>query len=196
MRLSLDLLSLVKGVERCPLFPRPKNGKEKKLALSRGERDSLPLLLFSFLVLTKMLASTGRRLAAGLFSTGSSNGSSSLLNGALVAAADSILFSSSLSSMSSIMKPPSRSLSTDTDIRKVLADKIPKQQVRRACSGLKERERERKSQRGLKRALSSGASAGERKERQTSGALFVVVAVIVALPDSIFDPSFRKELVL
>ena len=75
-----------------------------------------------------MLASTGRRLATGLFSTGS-NGS--LLNGALVAAADSIL-SSSLSSMMSINPSSSlssRSLSTDTDIRKVLADKIPEQQV-------------------------------------------------------------------
>ena len=73
-----------------------------------------------------MLASTGRRLAVSLFSGGSSNGG--LLNSALIAAADSILFSPSNSSMS-INSSSSRSLSTDTDIRKVLADKIPEQQV-------------------------------------------------------------------
>jgi hypothetical protein len=77
-----------------------------------------------------MLASTGRRLVAGLLSSSGKAGSSSaLLNGALVAAADSILFSSSSIKPSSLFFS-SRSLSTDTDIRKVLADKIPEQQVR------------------------------------------------------------------
>ena len=94
-----------------------------------------------------MLASTGRRLASGLLATGS-NGS--LLNGALVAAADSILFSSSSSSMSSIIKPSSfatRSLSTDTDIRKVLADKIPEQQVRMHIKSVPWAQRDRQRER-------------------------------------------------
>lgn len=124
-----------RGAKQNIFFSLPNEGKRN----SRPFRERARLLSLSLLLLLLpplhrgMLASTGRRLAAGLFATG---GNGSLLNGALVAAADSILFSSPSSSMS--IKPSSslssRSLSTDTDIRKVLADKIPEQQVRE-CTG-------------------------------------------------------------
>lgn len=106
-----------------------------------------------------MLASTGRRLAAGLLASTGSNGS--LLNGALIAAADSILFSSSSSSMS--IKPSSsasRSLSTDTDIRKVLADKIPEQQVRMHRTSVPWAQRDRQ------RELAGASEKGENKEQK------------------------------
>ena len=122
-----------RGAKQNIFFSLPNEGKRN----SRPFRERARLLSLLLLLLPPlhrgMLASTGRRLAAGLFATG---GNGSLLNGALVAAADSILFSSPSSSMS--IKPSSslssRSLSTDTDIRKVLADKIPEQQVRE-CTG-------------------------------------------------------------
>lgn len=135
------MLRLVADFSRLP--PMKKKKKEKS---EHKKRKTCPFLLprrvkknsFFPSSLPPMLASTSRRVASGLLPRLDLAGCNGVLgSGAFVAAADSLLpslmmssaasTSASASSSAAIMR---RSLSTDTDIRKVLADKIPEQQVR------------------------------------------------------------------